>query len=63
MRSVHLQEVEDLRLNFRAIIDRLVDEGKWQPIEDRTYTFRHTDAVSGHVSESNYFMFIYKKIK
>lgn len=62
MRAIHLDEVEDLRLNFRSTIDRLVLEGKWKPIEDRTYSFSHVDESGQVQSQSNYYMFIYQKI-
>ena len=62
-RSVHLEQVEDLRQNLRPIMDRLTDEGKWRVVEDRTHGMVDCDEEGNMKNVTGNFMFVYRVLK
>lgn len=43
-RAMHLEEVEDLRDNLWPIVDSLILDGSWKPVENKKYLHVDSDA-------------------
>ena len=64
MRQIHLTTDDDYKKNLRQNIDKLVLDGKWVPIEDKTLVSAELDhhLLPRHRIYHLHSIFIYRKL-
>ena len=62
MRQIHLTTDDDYKKNLRQNIDKLVLDGKWVPMEEKTLYFTDTEDTEDFVPNKAHYLFAYGKL-